>query len=71
MDQGEDKPWLMVSKCESDPRGEGLGAPRSKFSLAGTVYYFVCLIVWHTVCPASYTGHQSGLYAGLKRSKGA
>lgn len=35
--RGEDKPWLMVLKCESDPRGEGLGAPRFKFSLAGAV----------------------------------
>lgn len=67
---GEDKPWLMVLKCESDPRGEGLGAPRFKFSLAGAV----CILFASscgTVCLAGYTSHQSGLYAGLKRGEGA
>lgn len=60
----------MMVKCESDPRGEGLGTPRFKFSLAGTVYILFASLRG-TVCLAGYTGHQSGLYAGLKHSEGA
>lgn len=58
-DPGEDKPWAMV-KCESDPRGEGLGTPRFKFSLAGTVYILFASLCG-TVCLCWLYWSPSGL----------